>query len=109
MVEYEEEKQEQLQIAQTIIQQMGGNGRLKIMVGMWNPCVEQNGVSFRFKGSKIANYVKVILEGNDTYTVTFMLINAHKGSCTEVKSFKDAGDVMLQSIFEETTKLRLSL
>ncbi len=100
---------EQKEIAQTIIQQMGGNGRLKAMIGMWNPCVEENGISFRFKGSKIANYIKVILEGNDTYTVTFMLIDAHKDSCTEVKSFDNVGDVMLKDIFEETTKLRLSL
>lgn len=102
------EDNEQLLIAQTIIQQMGGRNRLTAMIGMWNICQETNGVSFRFKGSRIANYVKIILLC-DTYTMDFMLIDPRNNLCKTTDTFTDVYDDMLKSIFESHTKLRLSL
>lgn len=99
---------EQQQIANTIIQQLGGRGKLTAMIGMWNLTQEVNGTSFRFKRSKVANYVKIILNG-DTYTVEFMLINAAKGICQTTKTYPLIYDHMLKSIFQNYTGLRLSL
>lgn len=99
---------EQLLIAQTIIDQLGGSGRLMAMIGIWNIRQENNGVSFRFRGSQIANYVKITLN-NDTYTLEFMLINPCKNLCEQRESFSDVYNEMLKSMFEDYTSLRLSL
>lgn len=100
---------EQQEIAKTIIQQLGGQNRLKLMVSGWNFCCENNGVSFRFKGSKIANYVKITLAANDTYTLEFMLINPDKGLCDKKETFPHIYNEMLQETFQSYTKLTLSL
>lgn len=98
-----------LEIANTIIQQLGGTGRLVTMVGAWNFQVEDNSVSFRFKGSKIANYVKIILDALDTYNVEFKLINTPEGICEEKEKFSMIYNDMLVNTFEEYTGLYLSL
>lgn len=100
---------EQQQIAQTVVQQLGGQRRLKLMVDAWNFHQENNGVSFRFKGSKIANYIKITLAANDTYTLEFMLINPSKGLCEPKEIFPHIYVEMLQGTFQDYTKLALSL
>jgi len=97
------------EIATTILKQMGGRSRLEAMVGATNffSIKDGNGLSFRFKGSKIANYVEIVLNSLDTYTVRFVKIRG-----TDVKEIKTAHTVFydsLKELFENTTKLYLTL
>ncbi|BDA76070.1 hypothetical protein CAL7716_102360 (plasmid) [Calothrix sp. PCC 7716] len=97
-------------IAKTIIEQMGGMGKLVAMIGAWNFQEEKkpDGISFRFKGSKIANHVKITLV-SDLYIVQFSLISAKDGLCREGEKYEGVYDTMLKGIFEDYTKLYLSL
>lgn len=62
-------------VAQTILSQMGGSAALKLMLGANTFSSHKDeglgALSFRFKGSRKANYLKVILAGNDTYSMRF--------------------------------------
>lgn len=95
------------EIAKTILQQMNGMGRLKCMVGAYNFADHGNGVSFRFKSSKVANYCKVILDADDTYSFELGKIWGHdykvKKSCSGI--YFD----QLVELFEQHTGLYLSL
>lgn len=63
------------EVALTIAAQMGGAAALKLMLGAYNYSSHKDeglgALSFRFKGSRKANYLKVILAGNDTYSLRF--------------------------------------
>lgn len=98
-----------LEIANTVIQQLGGTGKLVMMVGAWNFIVGDNSISFRFKGSQVANYVKIILDALDTYNVEFKLVNTQSGICEEKEKFSMIYNDMLVNTFEEYTGLYLSL
>lgn len=97
------------EIAQTILQQLGGKRRLKLMVSAWNFKVEYNSTSFRFMGSQVANYVKIIFDPSDTYNLEFMLINTTQGVCEEKEKFTMIYNDMLVNTFEEYTGLYLSI
>ena len=106
------DKEFQKQIAETIIQQMGG-GKLVAMVGAKNfsfGSIDYNGVEqpymiFQFAMSRKYKYCRVIYEeGKDLYV--FQLLN-NKG---EVKvNVEDAFCEDLIPLFEEKTGLYLSL
>jgi hypothetical protein len=95
------------QIAQTIAQQLGGLGRLKYMVGGHTFADVGNGLSFKFKGSKVANYMKVTLTPLDTYNVELGKIWGQK--YTIKREVSNVYFDQLKEIFEDTTKLYLSL
>lgn len=57
-------------IAKTIIEQMGGAGKIRAMVGVKTFIASEDGVSFHFKGSRKMNYVEITLDPSDTYTMT---------------------------------------
>ena len=61
-----------MQIAQTIQSQLG-NGCF-FMLGASNLVAHDDGLSFRFKGCRKANYCKVTLDASDTYTMEFLKI-----------------------------------
>jgi hypothetical protein len=106
-------------VAMTIIKQMGGMGRLKAMVGAkdfvsYSAASESKygeglgGVAFKFAKSKgKPNYVKIILDPSDTYTVTFGSIRGYQ--------LKDEDEISgvyvsnLRDLFERKTGLYLSL
>ena len=95
------------EIAKIIMQQMGGGGRLKMFVNGRNFLDHGNGLSFRFTGSKVANYMKIILSPDDTYKVELGKI---WGKSYKIKKELDGVYCdQLVSIFEDTTKLYLSL
>jgi hypothetical protein len=94
------------QIAQTILQQMGGGQRLKMFVGGHTYVDHGNGLSFKFKGSKVANYMKVTLTPMDTYNVEIGKIWGQKYNVK--KELDNVYFDQLVSIFEDTTKLYLS-
>ncbi len=62
------------EIAETILKQMGGEGRLVAMIGAKNFSFDRDGtLNFQFQGGRRAggNYVSIKLDPSDTYTMTF--------------------------------------
>lgn len=100
------------QLASTIIQQMGGAGRLRMFVGttqfVSHPESQANrgAVSFRFKGSRKYNHLKVTLDWNDTYTMTFKRLT-RQGVATREKSLSMVYCDQLIELFEQSTGLYL--
>ena len=123
MMEYT--RDEQIEIANTILQQMGGHGRLKAMVGINKHCALNAGLQFSFKGSRKMNKVSIELNSMDRYDVKFYKIPTLRSDCspnaldryfeniekckTPVAEFGGLYSDMLINTFEDTTGLRLSL
>lgn len=107
-----DKQQETRRIATSIIEQLGGINRLYAIVGAYDcfSVTEGNGDSgwaFKFKGSKVANYCKIILNSaTDTYTMEFMKIRGLTAKNTA--KMEDVYGDMLKSLFEEETGLHLS-
>lgn len=60
-----------MEVANTILQQLGGR-RFKIMTGARDFYAIDNGLQFKLgKNGSRANLVKIILQGDDTYTMQF--------------------------------------
>ncbi len=95
------------QIGLTIGNQLGGLGRLKMMIGAFNFVAHEDGLSFKFKGCKHCNYCKVTLDPSDTYSVEFGKIRALKYTVKDTMSgiYND----MLMDTFEDYTGLYLTL
>ena len=107
-----ERLEEQKLTATTIIQQMGGFGKLKAMVNARDFCALKAGVKFRFTGSRMSNICIVNLdEALDLYDFELWRVGTRKGQIysklvhTETGLYFD----MLKPTFEEETGLRLSL
>ena len=94
-------------VAVEIIKQLGGAGKIMAMTGVKTFISESNAVSFRFKGSKKANWVKIKLNAMDTYDIEFKKIRGMNFPTTA--SFDGVYNDQLKSIFESTTGLYLSL
>jgi len=98
------------QVANTILDQMGGKRKIVAMTGADNFLMHsegRGGVSFKFKGSTKANYVKIILTEADDYVVTFQ-----KGRGTNWKVVKELRGVYAdnpKSVFVGFTGLYLDL
>ena len=100
-----------LAIAHTICHQLGGQGRLKCMIGAKAFAVVENGLSFKFPregpdGYKV-NYVKITLNGLDLYDVEFGYI--HGGNYKVVTKHENAYCDSLEDLFYNATGLYLSL
>ena len=106
-------KEEQKQIANTIIMQMGGQGKLRAMVGANNFGFEQTdegvAMSFHFKGSRKHNICKVILNGDDTYTFKLYKLNRRTYTLKDTYQLTGVYWDMLKPVFEQQTGLYLSL
>jgi len=107
-------KQEHLQVASTIAQQMGGTGRLKAMVGAHNLVflsdTRDGGLAFDFKGSRKANKIRVELDrGADLYNVKLYKYNHRTGEIKTVYEGEGIYFDMLIDIFEMHTGLYLTL
>lgn len=98
-------------IAATIFKQLGG-GRFRAMTGareLFAHNEGSGGCSFklpRIPGVKI-NYVKIILNANDLYDVTFGRI--FKDEYKVISEFKDVYNDQLIGLFEDETGLATSL
>lgn len=95
-------------IAQTILDQFGGLGRLQIMIGAHYFSDLGNGVSFAFKGVRKANRISVTLDADDTYTVEIGKLSRSYKYTVSLK-VSDIYAEQLKTIFEEHTGLLLSL
>lgn len=100
---------EDQQIAQTIIQQMGGMGRLVAMIGARDFVAIDQGLQFGFKGCRKANKCQITLTHDDTYTLALFKFNNRTWDCPEVFRIDGAYWDMLKPVFEQETGLYLSL
>lgn len=92
-------------VGQTILQQLGGN-RFVAMTGAkkFVQSSKDNWLAFRIGRNKSkANYVKIKLMPNDTYTVTFSRI--HGANFTELKEYDTIYFDQLETTFTEYTGL----
>lgn len=100
------------QTAKIILSQLGGSNKLAAMIGANNfishSTTKLGGLSFRIKcqGAK-ANYVKIILNGNDLYDVEMGKIRGLNYKVTYSQEDIFAED--LKEIIERETGLYLSL
>lgn len=100
------------QQASDTIAALGGMGKLRAMVGADNFIrgYETDGtpaLSFKFKGSKTANYARIALDPSDTYTLRLFKIRGY-----EAKPVYEASDLYAENLrpaFERATGLHLSL
>ena len=97
------------QVGKTILQQMGGAGRIQAMLGAKNIILLDNGVSFRWpnKERSKGNAVRITLDPSDTYTMEFL--NVSGSSAKSVKKYTDVYNDQLVDIFEKQTGWFLSL
>jgi hypothetical protein len=75
--------------------------RLKLMLGANNFISNTDSISFRFKTSRDANYVKITLNGKDLYDVQFLKIVGVK--LNKEKVFTDIPSENLKETFENYT------
>ena len=96
-----------MQIAKTILDQMGGTRRLALMTGAKNFMALESGVNFRIgKNAKNVNNVRVTLTPDDLYTVEFgkvwgtkyKVLSKHEGVYCD----------MLVDLFESETGMYLT-
>lgn len=99
------------QIAHTILNQMGGQGRLTAMTGAKNFMSHEDGVSFKFPRKNGVNYLRIILSPYDTYNLEWGYIAKKSGVPTYTKKseFNDVYADQLCEIFEKETGLYTSL
>jgi len=64
------DRERDIEIAKTILMQLGGSNRLQMFTGAYNFVAVPYGVSFRIKNRSV-NYVKIVLNGMDTYDIEF--------------------------------------
>lgn len=91
-------------IAATIQKQVGS--RALYMLGAYNLIDHGDALSFKFKGSRKANHLKITLAGDDTYTMTFIKIRGY-----DFKSVHEVSGVYVDSlhaVIEDTTGLYTS-
>jgi hypothetical protein len=97
-------------VADTIIQQLGGAGQLRAMLGTKSVLVDENSARFDFRMVRKANKCLVTYHpGLDLYSMDFYLLNARKASCKLVQSYSMIYADQLRSLFEDFTGLRMSL
>ena len=102
-------KMANLTVANTILKQMGGAGKLSAMVSAHDFVGDKDSLQFGFKGSRKANKCRVILDPTDTYTLEFWKYNKRTFDIQQVGSFEGLYADMLKPVFESETGLYLSL
>lgn len=96
-------------IANTILEQLGGAGRVMAMTGAKLFLAKDDGVSFRFPNPERAraNHVEITLDPSDTYTVIFRKIAGLK--VRELSSVSFVYADQLRDLFTRETGLDLHL
>lgn len=101
-----------MQVAETILDQLGGN-RFRAMTGARDFVGSERNLTFglpRYPGLKI-NKVRVTLDESDTYTVEFMRL-ARRGGVPTITTLEAVSGVYadsLREVFERQTGLATSL
>ena len=97
-------------VATNIINRLGDVHRLRVVseaTDLFQVQEDCGGISFKFKGSRKTNHVKIVLNDTDTYTVTFYKNSARKFNKVSVYEFVSAN--RLANLFEKETGLSLFL
>ena len=106
-------QEEQQQIADTILHQLGHPGQMRAMIGMSNLIfgdVDGNPyLQFTFKNSRKHNRCRIILTPLDTYTFQLYQFRAKSATCPLTYEQADVYNDMLTEMFERETGLCLSL
>lgn len=98
-----------MNVAETILSQLGGSGRIRAMVGAHTLVNEGDALSFQIK-ARAQNGIKKIkirLAPSDTYVVSFMTVR--KGDVKVVSEVEDVYVDSLKRVLETTTGLYFSL
>ena len=98
-------KEERLEVANTILQQLGGN-RFIVMTGAKQFVAIERGLMFALPArlAKLGiNRVRIELDPSDTYTMTTLKVNARQGSAVNVQQESDVYCDKLEQVFEELT------
>ena len=101
-------KEEQMEIAKTIAQQIGGN-MFKMMTGAEFMILNErnmDGLMIKFKGSRKANTLKILLNWTDTYDLEFGRVGKEY---KVVEKMEGIYFDELQDVFERVTGLYTSL
>ncbi len=94
-------------VAMTILEQLGGLGRLKAMIGIKNVTYTVNSVSFCFmKGRGGVNAARIVLNARDYYDVEYLKIRGI--NVTSIAKDTDIDCENLKPSFERKTGLALS-
>ena len=96
------------QVADTILLQMGGAGRLGAMIGARGFVSGPDSLQFMFSGYRKFNRCKVALSGDNTYTLGFYRYNAWLSKPLEYE-VKGLHFDQLKTEFEEATGLYLTI
>jgi hypothetical protein len=96
---------DKLQVAKTILFQMGGANRLSAMIGARYFAGGENNLTFQFRGSKIANLIRITLKPSDTYTMEFF--KTRGSDCKKVSEDEMIYCDMLRDVFEMATGLAI--
>ena len=101
-------KTEKQAVAQTIVNQLGGIGKLKAFTGAYSFATTKGntGVTFRIKNRKV-NAITIVLNGKDLYDIKFMRVRG-----VNIKLIKEYNDIyfnQLIPLFEENTGIYLTL
>lgn len=101
-------QEEQQRIADAILVQLGGAGRLSAMMGAEHLSYNAEGdLNFRFKLCPKANHLRIHLNGLDLYDLTFTKIRGVDVKTVETITNIYAED--LKPVIEQSTGLCLSL
>lgn len=92
------DRERDIQIAKTILMQLGGSNRLQMFTGAYNFLAVPYGVSFRIKNRSV-NYVKIVLNAMDTYDIEFGLIRG-----TNYKIVKELSGIYNDQLVEVFTR-----
>lgn len=96
-----------LEVAQTILNQLGGNGRLAMMCGCKDFAGDSTSVQFKIgTNGKRVTCCRIVLDPSDTYTVTFYSGRGVK--MREAVSHSDVYADMLRHLFERETGMYLT-
>ena len=98
-----------MNIAQTILEQLGGR-RFLVMTGAKKLIAHENGLSMRLPGNMCKqriNYLKIVLDPSDTYTMEFGRVWGMTYKIIETIS--DVYCDMLQDIFTSKTGMETNL
>ena len=96
-------------VANIILRQLGGAGRVRAMLGVKSFVAEENGLSFRFPNPRrsLANHIRITLNGLDLYDIEFSRIVKYDTKILSTK--KDIYAESMKEVIEKTIELYLSL
>ena len=100
-----------MQVARTILEQLGGN-KFVVMTGARNLVGSENSLSMRIgRNSTRINALRITLDASDTYTMTFSRVRRTKAGLSNdtIKELSGVYCDQLRTIFTDTTGLYTSL